>query len=368
MTVKFLINNKKMKKVNNLKSVNWLQKKASSSIIKTFIIMATLTNNSENVQAQNPYEKLHPQAQYLLAEMAKQYANDPKSDVPPTPAQQLEAARMGYRHVNALAGKHEVFGVEEREVDGVKIRIYKPSNKPNLPVVLYLHGGGFVSGDFETHDGLIKNLTNLSQAIYVAVEYRRSPENPFPAAPNDALKILKFLAKNAQTFGGNPTKIGLMGDSAGGDLAAVVVLMNRDQKLNIPIAFQVLIYPDTDLTESSESWQKYGEFTPGIISKNNKDRNIAIYANGSDLKNPYLSPLYADLKNFPNSLVLTAEFDPQHDEGEQFAEKLNKANVKTQHKNYQGMMHGFFQMGGVLDTAKEAINDVSNFVKEQFMN
>jgi acetyl esterase len=339
----------------------------TSSFIKPLLVMATLTTTSPS-QGQNPYEKLHPQVQYLLGEMQKRYANAPQPTTPPTPAQQLEAARMGYRGVNALSGQHEVFAVSEQTItaDGqpLLLRIYKPNAKPNRPVILYLHGGGFVSGDFETHDGLLRNLANVTEAIVVSVGYRRAPEHPFPAAPNDGLAALTWLTTYAAEIGGDPAQIGLVGDSAGGDLAAVVALMNRDQKLPNKPAFMVLIYPDTDLTESTKSWEHYGELTPGIISRQNKLRNIAAYAAGQDLKNPYLSPLYADLHNLPATFVLTAEYDPQHDEGEQLADKLRAANVPVEYKQYGGMVHGFVQMAGVLDGGKEAIKDIATFVKK----
>lgn len=307
--------------------------------------------------------QLDPQAQALLNQMASADATPPKT---------IEESRQGYRAVIPLAGEPEsVNKVENREISGpagkIPVRIYTPSSSKNLPILVYFHGGGFTAGDLDTHDTPLRALANRAGCIIVSVAYRLAPEHPFPAAPEDAYAATKWVAKHAQEIGGDPKRIAVGGDSAGGDLAAVVSLMARDRR-GPAIMYQVLLYPDTDLTESTASWMEFADTNKPIITRDGKLASIAMYVpKDVDIKNPYVSPLYAqDLSKLPPAFVVTGEFDPQRDEGEAYAAKLKQAGVPVVSKRYNGMIHGFFQMAGVLDAGKQVIEETATALKAAF--
>jgi len=313
--------------------------------------------------------QIAPQAQELLNQLNAH--TQPNADSL-SPEEQLNAAREGYRASRVLAGTPEdIFKVEDRSISSVNgeipLRLYVPNAEGNLPIVVYFHGGGFTAGDFDTHDTPLRALANRSGCLIVAVGYRLAPEHPFPAAPEDCYNATVWAAENAAQIGGNPNQIAVAGDSAGGDLAAVVTLMARDK--NAPkLSYQVLIYPDTDLTESSASWTEFATTNSPIITREGKLAAISMYVpRDVDVKNPYVSPLYAEsLTGLPPALIITAEFDPQRDEGEAYARNLKEAGVEVKHIRYDGMIHGFFQMAGVLAQGKEAIEEVANSLKNAF--
>lgn len=320
--------------------------------------------------AENKVLQLDPQAQVLLQQMNAMAEGG--SDRILSPAKALIAARDGYRAVIPLSGQPEpVRNVYERQIPGaagsIPIRIYAPNEDGNAPVLVYFHGGGFISGDLDTHDTPLRALSNRVGCIIVSVAYRLAPEHPFPAAPEDCYTVAKWVAEKAEEIGADKTRVAVGGDSAGGDLAAVVCLMARDQD-GPEIIYQVLLYPDTDLTESSASWIEFADTNKPIITRDGKLSSIAMYVpEGVDVKHPYISPLYAqDLSHLPPALIVTGEFDPQRDEGEAFAARLAQAGVPVVSKRYKGMIHGFFQMAGVLDAGKQVIEETATTLKEAF--
>lgn len=312
--------------------------------------------------------QLHPQAQALLEQMAMAAvaASDRLS-----PEEKLIAAREGHRAVIPLAGEPEpVHNIYERQIPSesgsIPVRIYAPNSDNQAPVLVYFHGGSFMSGDFDTHDTPLRALANKVNCIIVAVAYRLAPEHPFPAAPEDCYTVTKWVAENAQEIGADKTRIAVGGDSAGGDLATVVCLMARDRGVPV-VMYQVLLYPDTDLTESSASWMELADSNKPIITREGKLAAIAMYVpQGVDVKNPYVSPLYAQVSQLPPAFIVTGEFDPQRDEGEAYAAKLEQAGVPVVNKRYKGMIHGFLQMAGVLDAGKEVIEDTAAALRDAF--
>lgn len=310
--------------------------------------------------------QLDPQAQALLEQMAITAAASDRL----SPEEKLIAARESHRAVIPLAGEPEpIRNVYERQIPSesgsIPVRIYAP-NEDQAPVLVYFHGGSFMSGDLDTHDTPLRALANKVGCIIVAVAYRLAPEHPFPAAPEDCYTVTKWVAENADEIGADKTRIAVGGDSAGGDLAAVVCLMARDRG-NPAIMYQVMLYPDTDLTESSTSWMELADSNKPIITREGKLAAIAMYVpEGVDVKKPYVSPLYAQVSQLPPAFIVTGEFDPQRDEGEAYAAKLEQAGVSVVSKRYKGMIHGFFQMAGVLDTGKEVIADTAAALKDAF--
>lgn len=308
--------------------------------------------------------QLDPQAQALLNQMA---ADD-------APARNITEARKGYLAVRTLAGSPEpVNKIEERQIPepagNIPVRLYTPRDGKDLAVLVYFHGGGFTVGDLDTHDAPLRALANRSGCIIISVAYRLAPEHPFPAAPEDCYTVTKWVAENAEEIGADKTRIAVGGDSAGGNLAAVVCLMARDRG-GPAIGYQVLLYPDTDLTESSGSWLEFADTNKPIVTRAGKLASIAMYVpEGVDVKNPYVSPLYAqDLSKLPAALVVTGEFDPQRDEGEAYAARLKQAGVAVKATRYDGMIHGFFQMAGVLDAGKAVIAETAATLKEAIAN
>ena len=319
-----------------------------------------------------PDVALDPQAQALLDQMNTMQAQAAVGDRILSPAQALVAGREAYRASIPLAGEPEsVKSVYERQIPSsagnILVRIYKPNEDNNLPILVYFHGGGFTAGDLDTHDTPLRALSNRASCIIVSVAYRLAPEHKFPAAPEDCYAVTKWVAQHAQEIGGDKTRVAVGGDSAGGDLAAVVCLMARDYG-RPKILYQVLLYPDTDLTESSLSWVEFADTNKPIITRDGKFASISMYVPPEvDIKNPYISPLYApDLTNLPPALVITGEFDPQRDEGEAYATRLRQAGVSVEATRYEGMIHGFFQMAGVLDGGKKVIEQTAAALRTAF--
>jgi acetyl esterase len=307
--------------------------------------------------------QLDPQVQTLLQQMATN--QPPSGNQPLTPEAAIAAEREGYRQVIPLAGKpEEVYNIADRQIsNSIPIRIYTPSAQKNLPILVYFHGGGFSSGGLDTHDTPLRALANRSGCIVVSVAYRLAPEHPFPAGIEDAYTATKWVSENAKSLGGDPARVAVGGDSAGGTIATVVTQMARDRQ-SPPIAYQVLIYPNTDATMSSASWRELGNKEYVLTTQGTTENYARYIPEGVDREQPYISPLKSsDLSNLPPAFILTAEFDPLRDEGEAYAERLRQADVTVKVTRYPGMIHGFFQMGGVIDRGNAAIEDVAEALR-----
>lgn len=249
----------------------------------------------------------------------------------------------------------------------IKLRAYTPiaGGGAALPCLVYFHGGGFVIGDLDTHDALCRTLANETGARVVAVDYRLAPEHKFPAAPEDCYAAVKWVEENAAKLGIDPNRIAVAGDSAGGNLAAVACLMAK-QKSGPRIVFQLLIYPTTQARANTDSIKAFAEGY--FLEKKTMDWFFDQYLNaGVDVNDWRLSPLAApDLSGLPRAYVVTAGFDPLKDEGKAFADKLNRAGVACVYVDYPGMVHGFFNMSGVVPTAREAIAEAAKAVRKAF--
>lgn len=224
-------------------------------------------------------------------------------------------------------------------------------------MLLFFHGGGFALGDASTHDNICRSLCVGSGAIVINVDYRRSPEHKFPAAPDDCYAILEWAAVEAEGLGGRADRIAVAGDSAGGNLAAVVTQMARDRSGPV-IACQVLIYPvaDMDPLFDTPSRRRFGEAGYVLTRKDMAWLTDLYVAHPEDLTNPYVSPLCASsLEGLPPALVITAGCDPLCDEGKMYADRLAAAGVVTEYKCYENTVHGFVSFSGVVDLGKQAL-------------
>lgn len=262
-----------------------------------------------------------------------------------------------------------VGGTEDREVPGpaggIPVRLYTPPGNGPFPILAYFHGGGFVIGGLETHDGTCRDLCDATGCVVVSVDYRLAPEHPFPAAPDDCYAVTAWLAEHGAEVGGDPTRLAVAGDSAGGNLAAVVAMMARDRG-GPALCHQLLIYPVTDHHCDTASYQEHAE---GYMLTRDMMRwfwshYLADAAQGDD---PLASPLRAqDLSRLPPATVITAEFDPLRDEGEAFAEKLIAAGVDTRLTRYDGVFHGFYGMTKAIDKARRAVEQSAGALRESF--
>lgn len=242
------------------------------------------------------------------------------------------------------------------------IRVYRPSTGERLPALLYLFGGGWVLGMLDTCDAICRRLANGSGCAIVSVGYRLAPEHRFPAAVEDCHATVRWLAEHAAGLGIDPERLGVGGDSAGGNLAAVTALLARDRG-GPPLRFQLLVYPVTDHLPDTPSMRENDD--PYFFNR----RSAAWYwshylAREEDGASPLASPLRApSLAGLPPALVITADLDPLRDEGEAYAARLRDAGVPTELTRYDGAIHGFFAMTGRLDAAERALDQAAAAVR-----
>ena len=310
---------------------------------------------------------LHPQLVVLL-ERAAQSPLPPYHDVPPAVARRFYRDTRGPLTPDppAVESVQLLLAPGPAGVAGpVPLRAYRPKGAGKdeiLPALIYIHGGGWVIGDLDTHDVVCRTLANGARCAVFSVEYRKAPESPFPAAVDDCLSSLIFISKNSSSLKINPAQIAVGGDSAGGNLAAAISLAARDAG-GPAISFQLLIYPATDQRQGHPSIDGNGE---GYLLT----KKVMQYFRGHYLphKEDWLdwraSPLLAKSHAaLPPAFVMTAGFDPLLDEGRAYSEKLKKEGVATEYREYSDMVHGFITMGRVLDTANAALADCARALR-----
>ncbi len=303
-----------------------------------------------------------PQVQALLDQMTA-------SNTPDFYQQAVEENRQGLRTMFTAETPTPIARVENRKVpspDGdIPVRVYTPEGSGPFPILVYFHGGGWVIGDLDTHDELCRNLANEANCIVVAVDYRLAPEHKFPACTEDCYAATKWVAENASQFNGDSSRIAVGGDSAGGNLTAVVALMARDRG-GPPLVFQLLLYPVTDLRLNTASMEENAEGY--FLTKQDMIWFINHYVNNEeDKQNPLASPMLAtNLSGLPPALVITAEYDPLRDEGELYGKRLKEAGVSTTISRYDGMIHAFLSLWAVLDKGKQGVTECCEALKAAF--
>lgn len=311
--------------------------------------------------------RLDPQAK-LLIEKAEAAGNPELYELDPL------AARKQFLELSKAVDVKpmNVGSVENQLIPGpagnIALRVYRPTGvQGNASALIYFHGGGWVIGDLDTHDGICRWICSQSGCVVASVDYRMAPEHKFPAPLEDCLAATFWVAENGEALGIDIARIAVGGDSAGGNLAAVVSQQARDQG-GPSIAYQLLIYPATDLTMSEASHQ---ELAKGYrLTKPLMEWFIGHYLNNdSERMDSRASPLFCDdLNGLPAALVITAGFDPLRDEGVRYADKLSSSGVETTHVCYDGMIHGFFSMGGWLEKSREALDYTSQKLAEALRN
>ncbi|MBE7369232.1 alpha/beta hydrolase [Ramlibacter pallidus] len=299
---------------------------------------------------------LHPQAQALLRLIEDK-------GVPPTHTLAPPDARAFYRERRTFTQPDppEVGAVRDLEAQSpagpIPLRSYRPagvSAEALLPVLVYYHGGGWVIGDLDTHDVLCRQLCNFSGCAVVAVDYRLAPEHRFPAALDDAVAAARWVRANAATLKVDAARVAVGGDSAGGNLAAAVALVAREQG-DLPLSFQLLVYPATDQRRGAPSHTTNGQGY--LLTRDSMDyyHDHYIADRSQDLDWRASPLLHADHGNLPPAFVLVAGFDPLRDEGVAYAAKLSAAGTQATLVNFERQIHGFITMGRVIDEANVAV-------------
>ena len=309
---------------------------------------------------------VHPQIQQVIDALAASEFG-PVHGLTPT-----EARAQYERMVQARGIEPDPVGaIEDRAIAGpsgaLPVRIYRPDvDAEHLPALVYYHGGGHVIGNLDTHDAVARNLCNGAGCVVVSVDYRLAPEDKFPAAAEDAVAAVRWCAARGLDIGIDPRRIAVGGDSAGGNLAAVAALSVRDAG-GPAIRLQVLVYPVTDYGCDTGSYRTYATGYGMLEARSMRWFRDHYLRGEADRLDWRAAPLRAaDLSGLPPALVLTAQCDVLHDEGEAYVRRLREAGVDVEYMDYEGMIHGFFTMAPMVGGAVQAQALVCDALKRTF--
>lgn len=308
---------------------------------------------------------LDPVLKSLLPQIASQLKFRPEA-----PVSELRKAFNDSALTLVKMANEKIYSVEDVTIpvhDGnIRARIYRPIAKEYLPAVVYYHGGGFVFGSIDTHDHVCRRISRLGEVAVISVDYRLAPEHKFPTAVEDAYAALKWVTDNATKLGLDSGRIAVAGDSAGGNLATVVSIIDRDKQSGI-VKYQVLIYPvvnmlGTPTTSIIEySSEEYVILTTSIMRWFGQQYLRA----PQDAASPYASPILANLSGLPPALIITAEYDPLRDEGEIYGHLLRRHGVDAVSIRYNGVIHGFVNFYPILAAGREAIAHIAASIKSK---
>jgi acetyl esterase len=334
-----------------------------------------VTGANEQQERESPLMgDLDPQVKTLLEQFE---AKAVQHSAPATPRSAMEKVVASRQRVSASAALgialEAVSKAEDFDIPGpagrIPVRLYVPHTEdslpPTVPALVYYHGGGFVAGDLESHDRLLRALANRGRCIVVSAAYRLAPENPYPAGHDDAWAALMWVAAHASDIGADPQRLAVGGDSSGGLLAAWVA--QKAAKDGPALRLQLLLYPNLDATTSKPSWKELGTGAYLVSHAEMIERYDAYLPQGVNRKDPKVSPLFAtDLADVAPALIVTADHDPLHDEGEEYASKLKEANVAVDHTCWPGMVHGLASLAGVLDAGRILIDQTGAALRKAF--
>ncbi|MFM8957813.1 MAG: alpha/beta hydrolase [Actinomycetota bacterium] len=297
---------------------------------------------------------LHAQTAAVLDAMRQLFA-------PPLHELTPEQGRTAYIAMRTVS-KVQLHEIRDIDAGGVKCRHYRTTGQTPAPLLIYYHGGGWVIGDLESHDDVCRKLASQARCDVIAVDYRLAPEHPAPAAVDDCIAATKWIFANAKSLGIDPTRVAIGGDSAGGNLSAIVAMHSGEKPV-----FQLLVYPATDMRMGQQSHKDNAQGY--LLTADSMKWFIGHYLQGDEKKklDPKVSPILssdADLRKSPPTLVITAEFDPLRDEGEEYAAKLASLGVNTSTVRFHGQIHAFFGMSELLDDAAAAISLSASYLRK----
>ena len=310
-------------------------------------------------------DELDAQAAALLEELGS-------GITPPSATLSVATGRQLLEELFAVADPEPVGETTAIEIQGsngpIPIRIYAPAETGSVPVLVFFHGGGWVRGSVEAYDGLCRRLTSGAECVVVSVEYRRAPEHPFPTGFEDCYAVTEWAAEHAADLGGDPDRVAVGGDSAGGNLAAAVSLAARD-RAGPDLAHQLLLYPSVN-HPSIRYFDSYEENGEGyFLEMDSVEWYLEQYVDSADIGNHYAFPYRAkDLSGLPPATVVTAGFDPLRDEGRAYAECLAEAGVATTELRYESQIHAFLNLYEHLDGADRAIEDITEELRDALGN
>src|ERR687894_1450361 len=284
----------------------------------------------------------------------------------PLPIEEVRASFRALWTPTITGALVEVAGVEDRTLDtvagSIKARVFTPENDGPSPIMMYFHGGGYVKGGVVETDPFCRRLAKTARHVVVSVEYRLSPENPYPAALDDAYSSTLWAYEHAASLGGTQERFTVCGESAGGNLATVVCLMARSSE-DVQIDHQILLQPVVDFTLSFPSIDMPA--SDCLVPREDLAWYYEqYYGADNDPKDQKVSPIFADdLSDSPPALIITAEYDTLRDEAKAYADKLHNSGVETRYTCYDGMIHGFLQMAGLVKEAQAAIDEISQTMR-----
>ena len=327
--------------------------------MKTILTLTALAVSTSLLSAAQEPPKANKQMQAVLDELGT-LGGKPIDTLTPQEARQqptpADAVKALLKKRGQSTEPEKVANVENKTITGsggeIPIRIYTPAGQGPFPVVFYIHGGGWVIADLDVYDSSPRALANAAKAVVVSTHYRQAPEHPFPASHEDVFTAYKWARENAASFNGDPNRIAVAGESAGGNMAAAISLMARDQHVPLPL-HQVLVYPVAGTDMNTPSFEE---------NANAKPLNKAMMEwfakhelkNPQDKLDPRIDLVNANLRGLPSATIITAEIDPLRSSGKMLADKLKAAGVDVDYKNYNGVTHEFFGMGAVLEESKDA--------------
>lgn len=332
----------------------------ASTICVMYVVSTDLAQTAFAADKSTVSAKPNVQMQSVLDELTKlgpkplDTLNAVEARKQPSPADAVDAL---LKKQGKSLDPETVGNVENKMITGtgdqIPIRIYTPKGEGPFPVIVYYHGGGWVIADLDTYDASPRALVNAAKAVVVSAHYRQAPEHKFPAAHEDAFSAYKWVLEHTKELKGDPKRIAIVGESAGGNMAAAVSVMSRDQKMQMPV-YQVLIYPITDDNLETASYVENAKAKP--LGRSAMQWFFKQYLNSpADGKNHLISLLSEkNLKGLPATTIITAQIDPLRSEGKAYADLLQKAGVKVRYQNYEGVTHEFFGMAAVVDKAKGA--------------
>jgi acetyl esterase len=339
------------------------------NFIKTSLAYFVLGTMSLSISAATP--KPNEQMKAVLKELQ----NDNPKPIPKLSAEEArkqptptDAVKDVMKNKGMSTEPEKVGKVENKKIMGaegeIPARFYYPQDDKPAPVIVYFHGGGWVIAGNDVYDASVRALVNKTNSIVVAIEYRQAPEHKFPAAHEDAFAAYKWVVNNAKSFGGNPDKIAVAGESAGGNLAVNVAIKARDEKIQMP-EHVLSVYPIASGAMNTESYKQNADAKP--LDKPMMGWFMEQYlSDPKQAQDPRINLVEANLKGLPPTTIITASVDPLKSEGKKLAEEMEKAGVPVEYKNYDGVTHEFFGMAPVVDEAKQAQEFAAKEMKESF--